>query len=252
MNHPTWLFILHVIFCFQILLSASREVKCRCLKEKSNFGGFSVRHIRLRLYGLAPKKLTTLAVLFTRCKSRSLTWPLADTACVVLSKFSFRITPFSIDSSFHFHLIRTTVDTKCLTNSLLWRRLQPCCLLFCSLMFPDDHWSQSAVAIFSHLAVCTQTLRQRPAVCDASNQPTSGLDKHQSATDSVSPSMAARVRVGRHHPQGAICTAFHPKAPLVSSCSLCGHDGNGEKPASENKSPAMFLFRSSVKPADSN
>lgn len=58
---------------------------------------------------------------------------------------------------------------------------------------------------------------------DASNQPTSGLDRHQSTKTLVSPSMAAHIRDGRYHPQGAICSAFHFKVPLPSLCSLVAH-----------------------------
>lgn len=72
-------------------------------------------------------------------------------------------------------------------------------------------------------AVTAQTLGLHPVVCDASNQPTSGSDRHQSATDFISPSMTAHIRDGRYHPQGAICSTFHLKMPLPSLCLLGVH-----------------------------
>lgn len=72
-------------------------------------------------------------------------------------------------------------------------------------------------------AVTAQTLGLHPVVCDASNQPTSGSDRHQSATDFISPSMTAHIRDGRYHPQDAICSTFHLKMPLPSLCLLGVH-----------------------------
>ncbi|KAK5849609.1 hypothetical protein PBY51_013930 [Eleginops maclovinus] len=71
----------------------------------------------------------------------------------------------------------------------------------------------------------TNTRARVLLVCDASNQPTSGSERHQSAVDSVSRSMKAHIRDSRRHPPCAICSAFHLKVPLPSIRSPAAHLG---------------------------
>lgn len=108
-----------------------------------------------------------------------------------------------------------------------WGRLQLCHSI---LQNDASRWplkslhcnNESATALSSHKH---QAPTLYPVVCDASNQPTSGSDRHQSAMVSITRSMNAHIRDGRYHPQGAICSTFHLKVPLPSICMLGAHFG---------------------------
>lgn len=123
----------------------------------------------------------------------------------------------------------TNTAIKCSTHclfllmSMMWH-----ILLLCPYLQNDISWwpVKSIHSYSDSSTVTTETLSLCPVVCDASNQPTSGLDRHQSAMVSISPSMTAHIRDGRYHPQGAICSTFHVKVPLPSICSLGAHLGN--------------------------
>lgn len=108
--------------------------------------------------------------------------------------------------------------------SIMWHHLQLCH----SVLKNDVSWWPLKLIHRNNDSsnVTTQTLGMHPVVCDASNQPTSGSDRHQSALDSVSPSMTAHIRDSQYHPQCATCSTFHLKVPLPSICSHGAHLGD--------------------------